>query len=72
MKKRVYTEDGYLSIETGLGTYDIPLDRLKEPAQVLDWIHQSIICKTWGRKMALEILDGIFDAIPKTMWSGRG
>lgn len=71
MKRNIYCEGGYLTIKTGHGDYDIPLDRLQKPEQVLDWIHQVIVCKIWGREMALEILDAIFEIIPEDMWSGK-
>lgn len=61
---RIKAQEGYI--------YDIPLKRMQTPAQVLDWIHQVIIAKNWGREMVLEILDAIFeDAIPPEMWSGE-
>jgi len=77
-RERVWVErntdgDKYLRIKADEGyLYDIPFSRMKTPAQVLDWIHQVIIAKNWGREMALEILDAIFeDAIPAEMWSGE-
>jgi hypothetical protein len=70
--QKIATCDGrYLTIQTGNGDYDIELSRLKKPEQVLDWIHQVIVCKTWGREKAVDILDAIFEVIPTDMWSGK-
>ncbi|HOP48446.1 MAG TPA: hypothetical protein PK874_12365 [Desulfobacteraceae bacterium] len=53
-------------------TYDIPLYRMQTAEQVLDWIHQVCVAKTWGQEMAADILCAIFyDVIPVAMWSGK-
>ena len=52
--------------------YDIPMDRMRTPEAALDWIHQICVAKNWGRENAPMILDAIFDAIPPSMWSGKG
>ncbi len=71
--EKVWVEDGFLMIQAGEDyVYDIPLWRMQTPAQILDWIHQICVAKTWGRDMAVDILDAIFyDVIPADMWSGK-
>jgi len=52
-------------------SYDIPISTMQTAAQVLDWIHQVCVSKTWGPEITEEFLQVVFyDVIPVKMWSG--
>jgi len=72
-KRKVKKDGDYISIEIpecSGSTYDIPMDRLTNPNQALDWIHQ-LSSKTWMKGGLLEdFIEVIFENIPVKWWSG--
>jgi hypothetical protein len=72
-RKKVQYDGEYINIKSPLGyEYEIPVSRMQTAAQVLDWIHQVCVAKTWGPSITKELLEVIFyEVIPSKMWSGK-